>query len=100
MSKIYKILGKKGRITIPIETRIRLGFSCNDIISFEEKNNTVILRKEKICNKCNDTSQKNNKNSINEQDLINFLDNLSSENRKRALLHLSFNNHEIERHFA
>ncbi len=100
MSKIFKILGKKGRITIPIETRIRLGFSYNDIISFEVDDDIVILRKEKICNKCKDTSPVNNENSMSEKDLIDFLDNLSSENRKRALLHLSFNNPEIERHFA
>jgi len=36
MNKIYKVLGKRGRITIPYEIRMEKGFSYNDILSFEE----------------------------------------------------------------
>jgi bifunctional DNA-binding transcriptional regulator/antitoxin component of YhaV-PrlF toxin-antitoxin module len=53
MSKIYKILGKRGRITIPFEIRLRKGFAYNDVVSFEEKDdNTVVIKREKICDKC------------------------------------------------
>ena len=46
--KINKILGKRGRITIPYEIRLKMGFKCNDVVSFEEQdNNTVIIRREK-----------------------------------------------------
>lgn len=48
--KINKILGKRGRITIPYEIRLKMGFKYNDVVSFEEQdNNTVIIRREKIC---------------------------------------------------
>ena len=53
MSKIYKILGKRGRITIPFEIRLRKGFAYNDVVSFEEKDdNTVVIKREKICDNC------------------------------------------------
>ena len=48
MRKIVRVLGKRGRITIPYEIRIRNNIGYNDILSFEEKDaNTIILRKEK-----------------------------------------------------
>ena len=51
--KINKILGKRGRITIPYEIRLKMGFKYNDVVSFEEQdNNTVIIRREKICDHC------------------------------------------------
>lgn len=36
MTKLYRILGKRGRITIPYEIRKRVGFSYNDILSFAD----------------------------------------------------------------
>ena len=36
MKKLYRILGKRGRITIPYEIRQRVGFSYNDVLSFTE----------------------------------------------------------------
>ena len=36
MNKIYRILGKRGRITIPYEMRQRVGFGYNDVLSFTE----------------------------------------------------------------
>ena len=32
--KMLKVLGKKGRITIPFEIRQRVGFAYNDVLSF------------------------------------------------------------------
>ena len=37
MRKIVRVLGKRGRITIPYEIRIRNNIGYNDILSFEEK---------------------------------------------------------------
>ena len=50
MEKIYKILGKRGRITIPYELRLKHGFAYNDVVSFEETDkDTIVIRREKIC---------------------------------------------------
>lgn len=52
---MYRILGKRGRITIPYEMRQRVGFAYNDVLSFTESEDgrTVLVRREKICNHCN-----------------------------------------------
>lgn len=51
--KIVRVLGKRGRITIPYEIRVRNKIGYNDILSFEEKDkNTIIVRKEKLCSGC------------------------------------------------
>lgn len=43
--KIVRVLGKRGRITIPYQIRVRNKIGYNDILSFEEKDaNTIILR--------------------------------------------------------
>ena len=53
MLKIYRVLGEKGRITIPFEIRQRIGFRYNDVLSFAElDDSSVVVRKEKICDNC------------------------------------------------
>lgn len=53
MLKIYRVLGKKGRITIPYEIRQRIGFRYNDVLSFTQQDDgSVLVRKEKICDNC------------------------------------------------
>jgi len=66
MSIIYRVLGKKGRITIPFEIRQQLGVKYNDILSFEVENNKVIVTKEKLCNNCKDKKLDENSSSISE----------------------------------
>lgn len=49
MLKIYRVLGKKGRITIPFEIRQRIGFRCKDVLSFTQQDDgSVLVRREKI----------------------------------------------------
>ena len=50
MNKMYRILGKRGRITIPYEIRKRVGFAYNDVLSFAEAldGQTVMVKREKI----------------------------------------------------
>lgn len=36
MVQMLRILGKRGRITIPYEIRQRVGFKYNDVLSFTE----------------------------------------------------------------
>ena len=52
--KTYRVLGQKGRTTIPLSIRMRLGFRCGEVLSFAEDNGTVTVRKEKICDRCKD----------------------------------------------
>ena len=53
MKKIYRILGKRGRTTIPLSLRVGCDFKPGDIISFEvRKDGTVLLRKEQPCDRC------------------------------------------------
>ena len=53
MENIRRILGKKGRITIPYEMRIAGDFEPNDVVTFSMPNErTVIVHKECICDGC------------------------------------------------
>lgn len=83
---IYKVLGKRGRITIPFDIRQRMGFACNDILSFtEQDNHTVIVRREKICDGC----RKENDIGDSGITLLEFLDSLNKNEQRAALIHLS-----------
>lgn len=86
MLKIYRVLGKKGRITIPFEIRKYIGFKYNDVMSFTElDNSSVVVRKEKICDNCKCLEEDFEENFI----LEDFLDGLSEKEQRNALLHLS-----------
>nr|WP_304037651.1 AbrB/MazE/SpoVT family DNA-binding domain-containing protein [Ruminococcus bromii] len=86
MLKIYRVLGKKGRITIPFEIRQRIGFRYNDVLSFTElDDSSVVVRKEKICDNCKCLEEDFEENFI----LEDFLDGLSEKEQRNALLHLS-----------
>ena len=88
MTKLYRILGKRGRITIPFEIRQRVGFSYNDVLSFIESpdGRTVTVKREKICDNCSGTKETENGNEMTLED---FLDSLSAEQQRVALVHLS-----------
>lgn len=86
MLKIYRVLGKKGRITIPCEIRQRIGFRYNDVLSFTQQDDgSVLVRREKICYNCNELAEEFEENYT----LEDFLDSLSEQEQKDALLHLS-----------
>ncbi|MGN0462990.1 MAG: AbrB/MazE/SpoVT family DNA-binding domain-containing protein [Ruminococcus sp.] len=86
MLKIYRVLGKKGRITIPFEIRQRVGFKYNDVLSFtQQDDDSVLVRREKICDNCNELEEEFEGNFS----LEDFLDSLSEEEQRNALLHLS-----------
>ena len=88
MTKLYRILGKRGRITIPFEIRQRVGISYNDVLSFIESpdGRTVTVKREKICDNCSGTKEAE---KDNEMTLEDFLDSLSAEQQRVALVHLS-----------
>lgn len=85
---VYRILGKRGRITIPFEIRKHLGFAYNDILSFTESDDgrTVIVKREKICDECQGKCNEDITDSVTLQD---FLDGLSFKEQQAALVHLS-----------
>lgn len=84
---LFRILGKKGRITIPFEIRQRVGFKYNDVLSFTESKDgrTVIVKRERICDDCKEC----NTSKTDEITLYDFLNNLSPEQQRAALVHLS-----------
>ena len=41
---IYRVMGKRGRITIPYEFRQQVGFGYNDILSFTKQDDNKIGR--------------------------------------------------------
>lgn len=95
MLKIYRVLGKKGRITIPYEIRQQIGFRYNDVLSFTElDDSSVVVRKEKICDNCIDIADDYSENITIED----FLDSLSEEEQRDALLHLSLLWAEKQKH--
>lgn len=95
MLKIYRVLGKKGRITIPFEIRQRIGFKYNDVLSFTQQDDgSVVVRREKICDNCNELTEEFEKNFT----LEDFLDSLSEEEQRDALLHLSLLWAEKQKH--
>jgi len=84
--KIYRVLGKKGRITIPYEIRQRIGFRYNDVLSFTQQDDgSVLIKREKICDNCKDLKEDFEENFT----LEDFLDSLSEEEQRDALVHLS-----------
>ena len=100
MKKIYRILGQRGRITIPYAIRVKLGFNADDVLSFRESKDgtSVIVKREKICDGCQSqtscvTKPKKGKLRVEGSDdkitLYDFLNGLSPEQQRAALVHLS-----------
>ena len=89
--KLFRILGKRGRITIPYEIRQRVGFQYNDVLSFTESSDgrTIIIKRERICD-CGLNGKDTQKEKENgEVTLLEFLNGLSPDQQRAALVHLS-----------
>ena len=86
MLKMYRVLGERGRITIPYEIRKRIGFRYNDVLSFTQQDDgSVVIRREKLCDNCQYLEEDFEENIP----LEDFLDSLSEEEQRDALIHLS-----------
>ena len=87
MEKYIRILGKKGRITIPHEIRMQMGFGYNDVLSFTiaEDGQAVTICREKLCDSCKDVPQQQPQSVILEE----FLNDLSSEQKMAAFIFLA-----------
>ena len=89
--KMFRILGKRGRITIPFDMRQSVGFKENDVLSFTEieDGRSVLVKREIICDDhcpAHDQTERETEGTIT---LKSFLDGLSPDQQKAALLHLS-----------
>ena len=98
MAKTLKILGKRGRVTIPFEIRQRLGFKYNDILSFEDNDvDTVTVKREVLCNHfADDLFEEPVDKPDDEETLLDFLDSLTLTEQRAALIHLSAKWAEME----
>ena len=87
--KLIRVLGKRGRTTIPYDIRKRVGFRYNDVLSFTEGEDgqSVIIRREKICDGCRDLQQP----EMPEVSLEEFLTDLSAEQKMAAFIFLAKN---------
>ena len=87
--KLLRILGKRGRITIPYEIRQRVGFAYNDVLSFTESadGRSVIVRREKLCDNCQ--SKTVQPVADDRAMLLELLDSLPLELQKAAFVQLS-----------
>jgi bifunctional DNA-binding transcriptional regulator/antitoxin component of YhaV-PrlF toxin-antitoxin module len=96
--KIYKILGKRGRITLPLEIRQEMGFTFNDVVSFERTGDAVTVRREKVCEQrdaapntppacafLNQMAEQKTRAAL----FAELLDDLTAEELRTALIHLS-----------
>lgn len=85
--KLYRILGKRGRVTIPFVLRQKVGFAPNDVLSFaDQDDHCVLVRREVLCNDdCRDAARRE-ENGVT---LLEFLESLPEAEQQAALVHLS-----------
>ena len=75
--KIYKVLGKRGRVTIPFEIREDMGIGFNDILSFEQEDeDTIVIHREHLCGMCQPETPNAVAKPTNETTLLDFLNGL------------------------
>ena len=87
MTKPIKILGKRGRVTIPYEIRQALGFTDNDILSFTaQQDGTLLVRREKLSDDGEEEQAEEKKSCDN---VMKLLDSLSDSQQREILIKLS-----------
>lgn len=82
--KIFRIVGREGRITIPWAIRRKINFQPNDVVSFQlMEDDSVLVRRESTCRK------EKNPGAGWDAAIAAFLDSLDEKQRYSALVHLS-----------
>lgn len=82
--KLYRVLGREGKITIPHAIRQHIGFGESDIVSFElVSRDAVLVRRENLLNRDGVPID------ADMPSLKDFLESLSEEEQYAALVHLS-----------
>ena len=84
MKKIYRVLGKRGRITIPEDIRMIAGIGCNDILSFTiDTSHCITLQKVEVCD------EEKKKACMDEKRLADLYKNLPPVKRLALLAELT-----------
>ena len=82
--KIFRIIGREGRITIPWAIRQKVGFRPDDVVSFQlMEDDSVLVRRESTCRK------EKNPGAGWDAAITAFLDSLDEKQRYSALVHTS-----------
>ncbi len=87
MEKVYRILGKRGRTTVPYDLRVKMGIHPNDLVSFRIEGDEIIIKRERICDNCQAPDSREAPTSSGA--LREFLDSLPANVQKEALVYLS-----------
>ena len=91
MNKIFKLIGKRGRTTVPFEIRMKMRLGYNSLVSYELKDeDTLSLRKEKICDGCQEPP-------IKEATILDVVNSLSDTEQKALYRYLSIRLSKAER---
>ncbi len=91
MEKIYRIIGKEGRTTIPFALRVKMRIGCNSLLSYEMKDeNTIILRREKVCDHCKNPDTR-------EGSILDVINSLTPTEQKHLLRYLAHKLTETEK---
>lgn len=81
--KVYRILGKRGRVTIPFVLRQKVGFAPNDILSFADQDSrSILVRREAL-------RGEEDMPDAGQMTLLEFLESLSEAEQHAALVYLS-----------
>lgn len=91
MNKVFKLIGKRGRTTVPFEIRMKMRLGYNSLVSYELKDeDTLILHKEKICDGCKEPT-------IKEATILDVVNSLSDTEQKALYRYLSIRLSKAER---
>lgn len=91
LNKVYKLIGKRGRTTVPFDIRMKMRLGYNSLVSYELKDeDTLILRKEKICDGCREPN-------IKETTILDVVNSLSDTEKKALYRYLSIRMSKPER---
>ena len=89
MNKQIKILGKRGRVTIPLEVSQALGYKVDDILSFTpQPDGTLLIRREKLCDNCAGKKEPAEEKNAGES-VMRLLDSLPDSQQKEILVKLT-----------
>lgn len=85
MNMIRRIIGKKGRTTIPFPMRQMLGIRENDVVAYSlnEDKSAVIVTKEQICDGCMGVED-----DITSDEVVDFVDSLPEKFQEAILVKL------------
>lgn len=82
--KIFRIIGREGRITIPWAIRQKVNFQPDDVVSFQlMEDDSVLVRRESTC------EEEKTPGVGRDASITAFLDSLDEKQRYSALVHLS-----------